>query len=118
MKKLILLTALATLSAPVLAERYISTKSEIVGNEDGYSKSINQARIGKEFKIGRFNSYGELGIGFVNPDGGDTERFQVFELGTGFKITESLSAKTKFEHKWEPDSARGWKFELGTKFKI
>lgn len=118
MKKLILFTALATLSAPVLADRYVSTKSEIVGNEDGYSKMVNQARIGKEFKIGRFNSYGELGMGFVSPDGGDSERFQVVELGTGFKITESLSANTKFEHKWEPDSVRGWAFELGTKFKL
>ena len=34
------------------------------------------------------------------------------------KITDSFSAKAKFEHKWGQDDARDWKFEVGTKYKF
>ena len=105
-------------SAPVLAGPYVSTKSEFKGDEDGYSKMSNQARIGNTFDIGLGKSYIEAGGGIVTPDEGDSEGFQVAELGTKFKVTDSLSAKAKFEHKWSPDSERDWKFEVGTKYKF
>ena len=105
-------------SAPVLAGPYVSTKSEFKGDEDGYSKMSNQARIGNTFDIGLGKSDIEAGGGIVTPDEGDSEGFQVAELGTKFKVTDSLSAKAKFEHKWSPDSERDWKFEVGTKYKF
>ena len=40
------------------------------------------------------------------------------EVGSKFKLTDSLAAKAKLEHKWEPDSERDWKFEVGTKYKF
>jgi len=105
-------------SAPAFAGPYVSTKTEFKGNEDGYSKMVNQARIGTTFKVGSLKPYIEAGGGIVSPDGKDAEGFQVVEVGTKFKLTDSLSAKAKIEHKWEPDSERDWKFELGTKFKF
>ena len=105
-------------SAPVLAGPYVSTKSEFKGDEDGYSKMSNQARIGNTFDIGLGKSYIEAGGGIVTPDEGDSEGFQVIEVGNKFKLTDKFSAKAKFEHKWSPDSERDWKFELGTKFKF
>ena len=105
-------------SAPVLAGPYVSTKSEFKGDEDGYSKMSNQARIGQTFDVGIGKSYAEIGGGIVTPDEGDSEGFQVAEVGTKFKVTDSLSAKAKFEHKWSPDSERDWKFEVGTKYKF
>ena len=105
-------------TTPVLAGPYLSTKSEFKGDEDGYSKMSNQARIGNTFDIGLGKSYIEAGGGIVTPDEGDSEGFQVAELGTKFKLTDSLAAKAKFEHKWSPDSERDWKFEVGTKFKF
>jgi hypothetical protein len=47
-----------------------------------------------------------------------TEGFKVAEVGTKFKLTDSLSAKAKFEHKWSPDDERDWKFEVATKYKF
>ena len=35
-----------------IAGPYVSTKSEFKGDEDGYSKMSNQARIGNTFDIG------------------------------------------------------------------
>ena len=101
-----------------IAGPYLSTKSEFKGDEDGYSKMSNQARIGNTFDIGLGKSYIEAGGGIVTPDEGDSEGFQVAELGTKFKLTDSLAAKAKFEHKWSPDSERDWKFEVGTKYKF
>ena len=34
-----------------IAGPYVSTKTEFKGNEDGYSKMVNQARIGTTFKV-------------------------------------------------------------------
>ena len=105
-------------TTPVLAGPYVSTKSEFKGDEDGYSKMVNQARIGTTFKVGSLKPYIEAGGGIVSPDGKDAEGFQVIEVGSKFKLTDSLAAKAKFEHKWEPDSERDWKFEVGTKYKF
>ena len=105
-------------TTPVLAGPYLSTKSEFKGDEDGYSKMSNQARIGNTFDIGLGKSYIEAGGGIVTPDEGDSEGFQVMEVGSKFKLTDSLAAKAKFEHKWSPDSERDWKFEVGTKYKF
>ena len=44
-------------SAPAFAGPYVSTKSEFKGDEDGYSKAVNQARIGNTFDIGLGKSY-------------------------------------------------------------
>ena len=49
---------------------------------------------------------------------GDGDRFTVAEVGASIPITESFSAKAKFEHKWGEDDARDWKFEVGTKYKF
>ena len=105
-------------SAPAFAGPYVSTKSEFKGDEDGYSKAVNQARIGTTFDIGLGKSYVEAGGGITSPDSGDSEGFKVAEVGTKFKLTDSLAAKAKFEHKWSPDSERDWKFEVGTKYKF
>ena len=105
-------------TTPVLAGPYLSTKSEFKGDEDGYSKMSNQARIGNTFDIGLGKSYIEAGGGITSPDSGDSEGFKVAEVGTKFKVTDSLSAKAKFEHKWSPDDERDWKFEVATKYKF
>ena len=101
-----------------IAGPYVSTKSEFKGNEDGYSKAANQVRIGNTFDMGLGKSYIEAGGGIVSPDSGDSEGFKVAEVGTKFKVTDSLSAKAKFEHKWSPDDERDWKFEVATKYKF
>ena len=105
-------------SAPAFAGPYVSTKTEFKGDEDGYSKAVNQARIGNTFDIGLGKSYIEAGGGITSPDSGDAEGFKVAEVGTKFKLTDSLSAKAKFEHKWSPDDERDWKFEVATKYKF
>jgi hypothetical protein len=118
MKKFIVLTTAVLLSAPAFAKPYVSTKSEFKGDEDGYSKMVNQARIGTSFEVGSLKPYIEAGGGIVSPDGGDAEGFQVIEVGNKFKVTDKFSAKAKFEHKWSPDSERDWKFEVGTKYSL
>ena len=118
MKRLITIAALSALTAPAFAGPYVSTKSEFKGNEDGYSKAVNQVRIGNTFDMGLGKSYIEAGGGITSPDSGDSEGFKVAEVGTKFKVTDSLSAKAKFEHKWSPDDERDWKFEVATKYKF
>ena len=86
-------------TAPAMAGPYVSTKSEFKGDEDGYSNTVHQARIGYGTKL-------ESGI---KP---------YIEVGASIPITESFSAKAKFEHKWGQDDARDWKFEVGTKYKL
>ena len=65
--------------------------------------------------------YVEVGAGLSAADGVevfDGDRFTVAEVGASIPITESFSAKAKFEHKWGEDDARDWKFEVGTKYKF
>ena len=109
-------------SAPAMAGPYVSTKSEFKGDEDGYSKTVHQSRIGYSTKLDNgIKPYAELGAGLSAADGVevlDGDRFTVAEVGASIPITESFSAKAKFEHKWGDNDARDWKFEVGTKYKF
>ena len=109
-------------SAPAMAGPYVSTKSEFKGDEEGYSKTVHQARVGYGTKLSNgIKPYVEVGGGLSAADGVevfDGDRFTVAEVGASVPITESLSAKAKFEHKWGEDNARDWKFEVGTKYKF
>ena len=109
-------------TAPAMAGPYVSTKSEFKGDEDGYSKTVHQARVGYATKLSNgIKPYAELGAGLSAKDGVevfDGDRFTVAEVGASVPITESFSAKAKFEHKWGEDEARDWKFEVGTKYKF
>ena len=109
-------------TAPAMAGPYVSTKSEFKGDEVGYSKTVHQSRIGYGTKLGNgIKPYVEVGAGLSAADGVevfDGDRFTVAEVGASIPITESFSAKAKFEHKWGEDDARDWKFEVGTKYKF
>ena len=109
-------------SAPAMAGPYVSTKSEFKGDEEGYSKTVHQSRIGYTTKLDNgIKPYVEVGAGLSAADGVevfDGDRFTVAEVGASIPITESFSAKAKFEHKWGEDDARDWKFEVGTKYKF
>ena len=114
--------ALCALATPAMAGPYVSTKSEFKGDEEGYSKTVHQARLGYGWKLENgIKPYAELGGGLSAADGvevfdGDT--FTVAEVGASIPITEKFSAKAKFEHQWGQDEARDWKFEVGTKYKF
>ena len=114
--------ALCALATPAMAGPYVSTKSEFKGDEEGYSKTVHQARFGYATKLSNgIKPYAEIGAGLSAPDGTevfDGDRFTVAEVGASIPITESFSAKAKFEHKWGEDDARDWKFEVGTKYKF
>ena len=109
-------------SAPAMAGPYVSTKSEFKGDEDGYSKTVHQARLGYGWKLDNgIKPYAELGGGLSAADSVevfDGDRFTVGEDGASIPITESFSATATFEHKWGEDDAREWKFEVGTKYKL
>ena len=114
--------ALSVLATPAMAGPYVSTKSEFKGDEDGYSKTVHQARVGYGTKLSNgIKPYAEIGTGLSAADGVeilDGDNFTVAEVGAAIPITESFSAKAKFEHKWGEDEARDWKFEVGTKYKF
>ena len=114
--------ALSVLATPAMAGPYVSTKSEFKGDEDGYSKTVHQARVGYGTKLSNgIKPYAEIGTGLSAADGVeifDGDNFTVAEVGASIPITESFSAKAKFEHKWVEDEARDWKFEVGTKYKF
>ncbi len=105
-----------------MAGPYVSTKSEFKGDEAGYSKTVHQARVGYGTKLSNgIKPYAEIGTGLSAADGVeifDGDNFTVAEVGASIPITESFSAKAKFEHKWGEDEARDWKFEVGTKYKF
>ena len=109
-------------SAPAMAGPYVSTTSEFKGNEEGYDKTVHQARLGYGWKLDNgIKPYAELGGGLSAADGVevfDGSKFTVAEVGASIPITESFSAKAKFEHKWGDNDARDWKFEVGTKYKF
>ena len=109
-------------SAPAMAGPYVSTKSEFKGDEEGYSKTVHQARIGYGTKLeSGIKHYIEVGGGLSAKDGVevfDGDSFTVAEVGATIPITESYSAKAKFEHKWGQSDARDWKFEVSTKYKF
>ena len=114
--------ALSVLATPAMAGPYVSTKSEFKGDEAGYSKTVHQARVGYGTKLSNgIKPYAEFGTGLSAADGVeifDGDNFTVAEVGASIPITESFSAKAKFEHKWGEDEARDWKFEVGTKYKF
>ena len=109
-------------TAPAMAGPYVSTKSEFKGDEDGYSKTVHQAKIGYGTKLDNgIKPYVEVGAGLSAADGVevfDGDSFTVAVVGASIPITESFSAKAKFEHMWGEDDARDWKFEVGTKYKF
>ena len=109
-------------TAPAMAGPYVSTKSEFKGDEEGYDKTVHQARLGYGWKLDNgIKPYAELGGGLSAADGVevfDGSKFTVAEVGASIPITESFSAKAKFEHKWGDNDARDWKFEVGTKYKF
>ena len=92
-----------------MAGPYVSTKSEFKGDEEGYVY-FHQGRLGYGWKLeSGIKPYVEVGGGLSAADGvevfdGDT--FTVAEVGASIPITEKLSAKAKFEHKWGEDEAR------------
>lgn len=118
--KAIALAALAVpmMAAPALAGPYVETKSEFKGTDENYKGAKNQARIGYEWKLGKFSPYVEGGAGISSPDGGESEGFTVVEVGSKVKITDKFGAYGKFENFFEEDSTRDWKVEVGTKYKF
>ena len=53
-------------SAPAMAGPYVSTESEFKGDEDGYSKTVHQARLGYGWKLDNgIKPYAELGGGLL-----------------------------------------------------
>ena len=110
--------ALTALATPALAGPYVESKHEFKGTDEDFSKSVNQARLGYEWKTGNFAPYIEGGAGISTPDGGENETFTVLEVGSKVKITDSLSAYGKWENFFQEDSTRDWKVELGTKYKF
>ena len=57
-------------SAPAMAGPYVSTKSEFKGDEEGYSKTVHQSRIGYATKLDNgIKPYVEVGAGLSAADG-------------------------------------------------
>ena len=83
-----------------------------------FRSQVHQGRIGYEWKNGNFAPYIEGGGGVTIPDAGDQETFTALEVGSKFKLTDSLSAYGKWENIFQEDSTRDWKVELGTKYKF
>ena len=87
-------------SAPQWRVPYVSTKSEFKGDEEGYSKTVHQARVGYGTKLSNgIKPYVEVGGGLSAADGVevfDGDRFTVAEVRHPIPITESFSVKAKF----------------------
>ena len=99
-------------TAPAMAGPYVSTKSEFKGDEDGYSKTVHQARLGHGWKLDNgIGPYAELGGGLSAADGvaifdvilslleKSVHQFLLLNLSL---LRQSLSTK------WGQDDARDW----------
>ena len=117
MKIAIALAALPIMAAPALAGPYVMTKSEFKGSDSTYKETVNQARLGYDWKVGKVTPYVELGGGGKAPNGGDLDGFAAAEVGAGIKLTDKLSAKAKFEA-LAFDDKTDWKVEVGTKYRF
>ena len=117
MKFAIALAALPFMAAPALAGPYVSTKSEFKFSDENYKETVNQARLGYDWKVGSAKPYVELGGGAKAPDGLAVDGFVAAEVGAGLKLTEKLSAKAKFEA-LTFDTKTDWKVEVGTKYRF
>ena len=117
MKIAIALAALPFMAAPALAGPYVMTKSEFKGSDSTYKETVNQARLGYDWKVGKVTPYVELGGGAKAPDGLAVDGFVAAEVGAGLKLTEKLSAKAKFEA-LSFDTKTDWKVEVGTKYRF
>jgi|TARA_B100000035_G_scaffold61284_1_gene49424 hypothetical protein len=109
--------AAALSAAPAFAGPYVKTKHEFVGVDDDYSKGTHQVRVGYGEKLGRFTPYVEGGVGRAYSDNtGAEEDFSVIQVGTGVKITDSLSGYGKWINTFKENDTRSWKVEFGTKY--
>jgi len=104
-------------AAPAMAGPYVSTKSEFKGTDDNYKSTVNQARLGYDWKEGNLKPYVELGGGASTADAGDTKTFVAAEIGTAVKLTDNLSAKVKGEV-LSFDTKNDWKVEVSTKYRF
>ena len=106
------------ITAPAMAGPYVESKHEFKGTDDDYSKTVHQARIGYETKVGALSPYIEGGVGTVYPDGSsDSDTFTALEVGSKLKITDKFSGYGKFETIMYSEKD-DWKVELGTKYKF
>lgn len=117
MKFAIALAALPFMAAPALAGPYVSTKSEFKFSDENYKETVNQARLGYDWKVGNAKPYVELGGGAKTPDAGSSKGFVAAEVGTGLKLSEKLSAKAKAEF-ISLSTKTDWKVEIGTKYRF
>ena len=70
-------------TAPAMAGPYVSTKSEFKGDEDGYSKTVHQARLGYGWKLDNgIKPYAELGGGLSAADGVEAVSYTHLTLPT------------------------------------
>lgn len=104
-------------AAPAVAGPYVSTKSEFKGTDDDYKSTVNQARLGYDWKKGSFAPYVEAGAGLKTPDGGASDEFLALEAGSSIKLTDSLSAGVKAEA-LVFDASTDWKVEVKTKYRF
>ena len=109
--------AIPMVTAPALAGPYVMTKSEFKFSDENYKEAVNQARLGYDWKVGALKPYVELGGGAKTPDAGTTKGFTAAEIGTGIKLTKTLSAKAKAEA-IQVSSKTDWKDEVGTKYRF
>ena len=80
-------------TAPAMAGPYVSTKSEFKGDEDGYSKTVHQARLGYGWKLDNgIKPYAELGGGLSAADGAENSSRISGKAGIGVPVTDALSA--------------------------
>ena len=117
MKIAIALAALPFMAAPALAGPYVMTKSEFKGSDSTYKETVNQARLGYDWKLGKLAPYVEIGGGAKAPDGLDIDGFVAAEVGTGIKLTDKLSAKAKVEA-ISLSTKTDWKAEISTKYRF
>ena len=101
-----------------IAGPYVSTKTEFKGNEDGYSKMGNQARIGTTFKVGSLKPYIEAGGGIVSPDGKEADTEWFVASGVGFPITDSVGAKASIKYETNEGGDNKYEFKTGLKYKF
>ena len=64
MKKILIIFLLMTFIVPtVFADSYIASRQELWFSDSSYYKTSHHIKIGKNFKNGAYNFFGEIGIG-------------------------------------------------------
>ena len=116
MKKIFLIAAVTTLSAPVFARPYVNVESNASYTGSDYKSRATDLHIGYEGKVKELAYYIQGGKTLNSTDGADSDSNWSGKTGLNVPVTSKLNIYGELSFSQVEDADNNWGTKLGTKF--